>query len=329
MRNLIFSFNPESETGVIEIDGGKFNIDLPGSKKLNPEGFSLSLENFYRVKVTHPDVYDGWVLDTTPETPELIPLPFEEGGEFIYNDGIGSRSRHPMCIIACRNHLFKFKGVDIPGVCIVEKKDYTKNGKWSNTTYYLRLAKGFRGISLMQGFDSGKFVNDVTSLKKIASELGCGFDIFPFAIEEFLKRDMWKTYISYMDYCEKLNQMQEFEEKQGGEYIPYQYEQKTRVNREGEIKLLINGEIFDGVEDSQVKIVSKLYSPGHRGGVTYWKLMIHSSATIEEVPEYNPYDENDDSLVKRGFVLKDCKWVKPEPNTDNNPFASFFKGNGF
>lgn len=328
MRNLIFYFNPESETGVIEIDGEKNNIHLPGSKKLNPEGFSLTLENFYRVKVSHTDVYGGWLLDTTPETPQLLPLPLEEGGEVVYNDGIASRGRQPMFLIACRNHIFRFKGVDIPGVCIIEKKDYTQCGKWSNTTYYLRLAKGFRGIPLMQGFDSGKFLNDVTSIKKIASQLGC-VDVFHLAIEEFLKRDMWRAYISYIDYCNKLNEMQEFEEKQGGEYIPYQYEQKTRVNREGEVKLLINGEIFDGVEDSQVKIVSKLYSSGHRGGVTYWKLMIHSSATIEEVTEYNPYDQNDDSLVKRGFVLKDSKWVKPEPNTDNNPFASFFKENGF
>lgn len=329
MREIEIIVPAEETAGVIKVDGVEYPFKFDGLKKeAQRDLFEVELENFYKLKITHPIGWGAWYLDTTPPVPEqLIPLPGEEGGEFFHLDKLLHRSRQPRYIIACRNHIFEFKGRDIPGVCIIEGKSSTANGKWSSVSYSLRLARGFRGIRLEPGFESGRIVNDVTSIKKISEQLGCS-DVFPKAVEEYLKREMYRNFVRYNEYLAKLDEMDDFENREGGEFIPYEYEQKTVAKRQGERKLLVNNLLFEGVETPEIKIIDKTHTSGYRGGVTYWSLMIHSSATIEELTEYDPYG-GDDSLELRGWSLTGGKWQPPtgeireseSPNPDS-PFAA-------
>ena len=84
----------------------------------------------------------------------------EEAGKpvkWTWNDGMGSRSRHPRCLVVDANgDIFKFTGSDIPGVVKVLGSDYNKNGKWSNSTYRCVSPKGTISVSWKQDWDTGE-----------------------------------------------------------------------------------------------------------------------------------------------------------------------------
>jgi len=312
----------------IAVDGETFSHPIEKLKgwDISIQDFTLELKTFYKVEIKHPRLYswEGEIIDTTP-LPTTFALLNTEGGDVNWSDGISSRSRRPMLLVACKNFIFKFTGKDIPGICVVKNRSFTKAGKWSSNYYELTIAKGFKAIDLREDFSSGFFVNDVTSLAKIAKELGCE-DVQPFAVEQFLKSELFGTYKRYLDYLSKVSEMEAFEANEGGEFIPYTFVRECLANRQGDRCLLLNGELFEGVETPEVKIISERYYSGHRGGKTIYELSIHNSIETTELFEYNPYGD-DDSLDARGFVRVDGKWVKPvERETEQgeryNPFES-------
>jgi len=84
-----------------------------------------------------------------------------------WSDGIGSRSRSPFLLFVRGDEIISFGGSDIPGVVVVRGTDYTKNGKWSHTTYRLQLADGIRHIAGRDGWETGRFAEG------LASAAGC------------------------------------------------------------------------------------------------------------------------------------------------------------
>jgi len=84
-----------------------------------------------------------------------------------YSDGIGSRGRNPFLLFVRGDEIISFAGSDIAGVVVVRGTDYTKNGKWSHTTYRLQLADGIRHIAGRSGWETGRFVEG------LASAVGC------------------------------------------------------------------------------------------------------------------------------------------------------------
>lgn len=84
-----------------------------------------------------------------------------------YSDGIGSRGRNPFLLFVRGDEIIPFAGSDIAGVVVVRGTDYTKNGKWSHTTYRLQLADGIRHIAGRSGWETGRFVEG------LASAVGC------------------------------------------------------------------------------------------------------------------------------------------------------------
>ncbi len=84
-----------------------------------------------------------------------------------WSDGIGSRGRNPFLLFVRGDEAIVFHGQNIPGVVVVRGTDYTKNGKWSHTTYRLELASGIRHIAGRDGWETGRFVEG------LASAVGC------------------------------------------------------------------------------------------------------------------------------------------------------------
>jgi len=84
-----------------------------------------------------------------------------------WSDGIGSRGRNPFLIFVRGDEIIPFAGNDIAGVVVVRGTDYTKNGKWSHTTYRLQLADGIRHIAGRSGWETGRFVEG------LGSAVGC------------------------------------------------------------------------------------------------------------------------------------------------------------
>ncbi len=92
---------------------------------------------------------------TTKTTPAVSSL--------TYSDGIGSRGRRPFLILIKGEAITTFKGETTPGTVVVRGTDYSKNGKWSHTTFRLELAQGVRAISGRDGWETGKFVEGLRS----------------------------------------------------------------------------------------------------------------------------------------------------------------------
>ena len=94
-----------------------------------------------------------------------------------YSDGIGSRSRRPFLILIKGEAITTFKGETIPGIVVVRGTDYSKNGKWSHTTFRLELAQGVRAISGRDGWETGKFVEGLRSAASFGSPVDTWADV--------------------------------------------------------------------------------------------------------------------------------------------------------
>lgn len=71
-----------------------------------------------------------------------------------FNDGMRSGSVTPRLYLVKGLEFRKFEGLSIPGFCAVKTSNYTKNGKWSNTSYEIVLppaVKEFHMCSPMHG----------------------------------------------------------------------------------------------------------------------------------------------------------------------------------
>lgn len=78
--------------------------------------------------------------------------------EWTWNNGIGSRSRQPAClVITSDGAVHRFTGQDIPGVVKVVNSKYQKNGKWSNTTYTCASPAGTSIYSWSQSWEEGLY----------------------------------------------------------------------------------------------------------------------------------------------------------------------------
>jgi hypothetical protein len=85
----------------------------------------------------------------------------------IWSDGMGHRGRSPFLLFIKGDQVIPFAGSNIPGVAVVLGTDYTKNGKWSHTTYRIQVADGVRHIAGKNGWETGRFSEG------LASAVGC------------------------------------------------------------------------------------------------------------------------------------------------------------
>ncbi len=75
-----------------------------------------------------------------------------------WNDKIGNRSRQAACLVVSpEGKIFYFDGEDIPNVAKVLKREYSKRGKWSNTTYTVLSRIGTIHIGWRQSWGEALF----------------------------------------------------------------------------------------------------------------------------------------------------------------------------
>jgi len=77
-----------------------------------------------------------------------------------WGDRQGRRGRQAFLLLIAmdKNLVHVFSGKDIPGVVVIENRDYTKDGKWSHNTYELALANHVRPIAGHEGWNTGSFL---------------------------------------------------------------------------------------------------------------------------------------------------------------------------
>src|SRR5690606_4536198 len=92
---------------------------------------------------------------------------------YTYNDGRQPGGRRPRLWLAKNGDgvARKFTGNDIPGFAIVASQEFRPNGKWSNTTYRLMIARGVTPVYMISPLH-GIWGQDFLSWGEAAAELG-------------------------------------------------------------------------------------------------------------------------------------------------------------
>ena len=230
-------------------------------------------------------------------------------------------------LIASASRIETFMGKSIDEMCVAELKASVKAGKWSTVDYDVVLADGVSIHYVIEDFETGRYVDDVSSVAVIAAKLG--LEAYPpSTVREFLKRELPKTWARHEDYTNALNALEDVED---AELVEVEYHREYGNRRRGHLWLVIDGHVWHDDDDRVVVKEEKKYS-GRGGGGCHYKLLVPASAKIEELWES---DYGEDALDTRGFVREglDGKWVKSDvgdsDDTDedsgNTPFADFFK----
>lgn len=100
-----------------------------------------------------------------------------------YNDGLRPAGRRPRLYLAKGGEVKEFAGETIPGWCAVATAQYTKQGKWSNTTYQLALAPGVRPLHFVSPMH-GTWGDNLGSWGEVAERLGLPVDVAQSLIRE-------------------------------------------------------------------------------------------------------------------------------------------------
>lgn len=121
-----------------------------------------------------------------------------------YNDGMKSGRRRPHLYLVKNGVAHPFLSNNIPGVVVIAKEWYTKNGIWSNTEYELLLADGVKPVYLLSPLH-GTWGDDLSSWEEAAQRLD-----LPVKVAQQIVR---KTYPKTAD---KFDQLALFRHEQGG-----------------------------------------------------------------------------------------------------------------
>jgi hypothetical protein len=83
--------------------------------------------------------------------------------DITWDDQMGSRQRraHLWLVRPATDEGWAFAGAHIPGVVAVVGSDYTKSGKWSHSTYRLRLGPGVEARPWKEGWETGTLAEAV------------------------------------------------------------------------------------------------------------------------------------------------------------------------
>jgi hypothetical protein len=95
---------------------------------------------------------------------------------YLYNDGLLAGGRRPRLYLAKGLEARKFTGESLPGYCAVVTAEYRQSGKWSNTTYQLRLAPGVRPLHFVSPLH-GTWGDKMESWGGVAQILGLPIEL--------------------------------------------------------------------------------------------------------------------------------------------------------
>lgn len=96
--------------------------------------------------------------------------------EVTFNDGRKSRGHTDRLFVGRGGDVREFVGESISGIVAVSGRRYEKNGKWSNTTYTLRLATDAWHLVSSQSWEEGERFHGCSSIASVIQQFrtaGC------------------------------------------------------------------------------------------------------------------------------------------------------------
>ena len=113
----------------------------------------------------------------------------------VWDDQLGNRSRAPWLLLIKEGVVTPFLGQPVFGLVDAVGTSYTKNGKWSYTTYRLMVTDDVRSIPGKQGWETGTFREGLASALGVAhidtwAEMSAALGVSVEECKRFLR--LWK-----------------------------------------------------------------------------------------------------------------------------------------
>ncbi|MCX6737008.1 MAG: hypothetical protein NTW73_02930 [Candidatus Parcubacteria bacterium] len=201
-----------------------------------------------------------------------------------YCDKLAPAGRYPCLYLAKGGEVKKFKGENISDFCCIATEQYSKNGKWSSTTYQLELSPGVRPLYFLSPMH-GTWGDDLKSWGEVVEKLSLPVDVAKAIIgTEF------KTTANRLDKLEEFALATETEEVTTETVIisfgspsnraireGYWEEPKSSQTSNGQTVTVAPGVDADWgnpsvVEPEGAKVISSRHVPGMHGG--YWTVEV-------------------------------------------------------
>lgn len=131
--------------------------------------------------------------------------------EMEWNNRQKSRDRKAFCLLLKGGDIYNFDGRSIPGIVHAREIEHKKDGKWSYTTFAMRLAQGVRAITGHSGWETGTLAEGIAvaigqSDWSLAA-LSTGLHVSPAALCALAERSSGKTLRMWLaeldDACQK------------------------------------------------------------------------------------------------------------------------------
>lgn len=215
--------------------------------------------------------------------------------EMEWSNRQGSRDRRAWClVVGPGDQIEAFTGASIPGKAVVVGKSYTKEGKWSHTTYRLELGPGVRLLTRHDGWETGTFREAIGADRWEACANALGVSV-PVA-QEFLRAWRPKAAAHYDRVEAELSALDEIADD-GATEVVVSFGAPTRKRREAgfwEAPVVVTnehghqvGRVESGndwnqpVASGPVRVLDCKRSSGHGGGYVSLRLAVPESCSAK------------------------------------------------
>jgi hypothetical protein len=249
-----------------------------------------------------------------------------------YNNGLCHGGRTPKLWVVHRGEVHLFGGESIHGVVAITSSTYQKNGKWSNTTYQLRLAEGAVGCRMIAPLHGQVWPENerLAAYERFMGEfkVSLSFEAFDAA----LLRDYP---ISRARMVQAEAAVESLDTTQAGEaeLVKISTSKSCNRNPHSDVRVtapdgrswVVAHEASKGTEIPGVcKLVDATRTPGYRGGTTTLVFAVSPGVTVQG--EYYPKDgKSDPNALGRGGQLAQAEPTTPvttaPTNTPDDPAA--------
>lgn len=119
-----------------------------------------------------------------------------------WSDRLGNRKRVPFLLLRKDNDLMMFSGKDIPGICVITKRDYEKCGIYSCNKFQIELASGVISLPKMQGWETGGILEGLNIERETWECVANSFGVSVPSVQRFFREHFPKT-ANALDETEK------------------------------------------------------------------------------------------------------------------------------
>lgn len=171
--------------------------------------------------------------------------------QYTVDDQMLSRGRQKMNILVTKLGIVEFTGKHIPPVLKVIKEDYSKNGKWSHSTYHIEVDESCEMVTWSQDFELGTYVTAKRwkeALQDFRNKIN--IDVTDEMIENFIRHRLEKAAEKLDNYEQIVAQQTSLEELMQNQSVFAEAQQKKS---QAQATIQLANQMIEQVEQAQAE----------------------------------------------------------------------------